>query len=108
MVRDGARKMNTQKQVAHRHLAPRLIIEQAKSIVGDVEACKPFFERLGIFCCSLMLGWRHHQKFAFIIALLSGAYTARRCHSNLSRSRTMMPALYEGWVCRERSRSGKD
>lgn len=99
--------MNTQRQVAHRHLAPRLIIEHAKSIVRDVEARKPFFKRLGILCCSLMLGWRHHQKFALILALPSGACNARRYHSNLSGSRIMTPMLYEGWVCRERSRFGK-
>lgn len=43
-----------------RHLAPRLIIEHAKSIVRDVEARKPFFERLGMSYCNLMLRWGHH------------------------------------------------
>ena len=106
MVRDGSRKMDCQRQVAHRRIASRLIIEHAKSMVRNVEARKPFFERLGIFCCSVMLGCRHHQKFAFVVALPSGASIARRCHSKLSRSRTMTPALYEGWVCKERSRFG--
>ena len=107
MVRDGARKMNTQRQVAYRHLTPLLIIEHAKSIVRDVETRKPFFERLGILYCGLMLGWGHHQKFAFIVALPSGACSARRCHSNLSGSRTMIPALYECWVCKSAQGLGK-